>query len=128
MSDINCFLNKLAVGCPNLTSITLSGWKGFTSDHLAYLAENMQKLERLDLSSVNVSFIGFVTPLFLVQICKGDFIVLTQVEMNASKSAVGPQSLCNALQIINKRLTHLYLAHNRLAGIPQIVATLAVSI
>nr|XP_014088582.1 uncharacterized protein LOC106616449 [Bactrocera oleae]XP_014088585.1 uncharacterized protein LOC106616449 [Bactrocera oleae]XP_014088586.1 uncharacterized protein LOC106616449 [Bactrocera oleae]XP_036218747.1 uncharacterized protein LOC106616449 [Bactrocera oleae]XP_036218748.1 uncharacterized protein LOC106616449 [Bactrocera oleae]XP_036218749.1 uncharacterized protein LOC106616449 [Bactrocera oleae]XP_036218750.1 uncharacterized protein LOC106616449 [Bactrocera oleae]XP_036218751.1 unc len=100
MSDINCFLNKLAVGCPNLTSITLSGWKGFTSDHLAYLAENMQKLERLDLSSVNV-------------------------EMNASKSAVGPQSLCNALQIINKRLTHLYLAHNRLAGIPQIVATLA---
>uniref|UniRef100_A0A0K8VZC8 F-box/LRR-repeat protein 6 n=1 Tax=Bactrocera latifrons TaxID=174628 RepID=A0A0K8VZC8_BACLA len=100
MSDINCFLNKLAVGCPNLTSITLSGWKGFTSDHLAYLAENMQKLERLDLSSVNV-------------------------EMNASKSAVGPQSLCNALQIMNKRLTHLYLAHNRLAGIPQIVATLA---
>lgn len=57
MSDINCFLNKLAVGCPNLTSITLSGWKGFTSDHLAYLTENMQKLERLDLSSVNVSLI-----------------------------------------------------------------------
>ncbi|XP_011178799.2 F-box/LRR-repeat protein 6 isoform X2 [Zeugodacus cucurbitae] len=100
MSDINCFLNKLAIGCPNLTSITLSGWKGFTSDHLAYLTENMQKLQRLDLSSVNS-------------------------EMNASKSAVGPQSLCNALQTMNSRLTHLYLAHNRLAGIPQIVATLA---
>lgn len=54
MSDINCFLNKLTVGCPNLTSITLSGWKGLTSDHLAYLTENMQKLERLDLSSINV--------------------------------------------------------------------------
>ncbi|XP_067632132.1 F-box/LRR-repeat protein 6 [Eurosta solidaginis] len=100
MTDINCFLNKLAVGCPNITSITLSGWKNFTCDHLAYLTENMQKLQRLDLSSVNV-------------------------EMNASKSAVGPQSLCNALQTMNGRLTHIYLAHNRLAGIPQIVTTLA---
>ncbi|XP_054737432.1 uncharacterized protein LOC129243958 isoform X1 [Anastrepha obliqua] len=100
MSDINCFLNKLAVGCPNLISITLSGWKGFTSGQLAYLTENMQKLQRLDLSSINV-------------------------EMNASKSAVGPQSLCIALRTMNSRLTHLYLAHNRLAGIPQIVSTLA---
>ncbi|XP_017472889.1 PREDICTED: uncharacterized protein LOC108363881 isoform X2 [Rhagoletis zephyria] len=100
MSDINCFLNKLTVGCPNLTSITLSGWKGLTSDHLAYLTENMQKLERIDLSSINV-------------------------EINASKSAVGPQSLCSALKTMNGRLTHLYLAHNRLAGIPHVIKTLA---
>lgn len=46
---------KLTAGAPNLTSLTLSGWKGFTCDHLAYLVENMRKLERLDLSSVNVS-------------------------------------------------------------------------
>lgn len=55
VSDINCFLMKLAAGAPNLTSITLSGWKGFTCDHLTYLVKNMRKLERLDLSSVNVS-------------------------------------------------------------------------
>ncbi|XP_061402510.1 F-box/LRR-repeat protein 6-like, partial [Musca vetustissima] len=53
ITDINCFLMKLADGAPNLTSITLSGWKGFSCDHLAYLVENMKKLERLDLSSVN---------------------------------------------------------------------------
>ncbi|KAH8232985.1 hypothetical protein KR026_002506 [Drosophila bipectinata] len=100
ISDINCFLAKLSSGCPNLMGITLSGWKGFTSDHLTYLVDNMKKLQRLDLSSINV-------------------------EMNASKSAVGVNSLCNALQTMGSRLTHLYLAHNRLAGIPQIVGILS---
>ncbi|XP_034479586.1 F-box/LRR-repeat protein 6 [Drosophila innubila] len=100
ITDINCFLVKLSNGCPNLTGITLSGWKGFTSDHLTYLVENMHKLQRLDLSSINV-------------------------EMNASKSAVGVNSLCNALQTMGSRLTHLYLAHNRLAGIPNIVSILS---
>ncbi|KAH8280434.1 hypothetical protein KR018_007316 [Drosophila ironensis] len=100
VSDINCFLAKLSSGCPNLMGITLSGWKGFTCDHLTYLVDNMKKLQRIDLSSVNV-------------------------EMNASKSAVGVNSLCNALQTMGSRLTHLYLAHNRLAGIPQIVGILS---
>jgi len=54
ISDINCFLAKLSSGCPNLAGITLSGWKGFTSDHLTYLVDNMHKLQRLDLSSINV--------------------------------------------------------------------------
>ncbi|XP_013113955.2 uncharacterized protein LOC106091823 [Stomoxys calcitrans] len=100
VTDINCFLIKLVAGAPNLTSITLSGWKGFTCDHLAYLVDNMKKLERIDLSSVNV-------------------------EMNASKSAVGAQSLCNSMQVMGDKLTHLYLAHNRLAGIPQLVNVLS---
>ncbi|XP_075168295.1 F-box and leucine-rich repeat protein 6 [Haematobia irritans] len=100
VTDINCFLVKLVAGAPNLTSITLSGWKGFTCDHLAYLVDNMKKLERIDLSSVNV-------------------------EMNASKSAVGAQSLCNSMQVMGDKLTHLYLAHNRLAGIPQLVNVLS---
>lgn len=47
--------------------------------------------------------------------------------MNASKSAVGAQSLCNAMQVMGERLTHLYLAHNRLAGIPSLVNVLSVS-
>ncbi|KAH8252628.1 hypothetical protein KR032_000865 [Drosophila birchii] len=100
ITDINCFLTKLSSGCPNLAGITLSGWKGFTSDNLTYLVDNLQKLQRLDLSSINV-------------------------EMNASKSAVGINSLCSALQTMGSRLTHLYLAHNRLAGIPQIVGILS---
>ena len=47
--------------------------------------------------------------------------------MNASKSAVGAQSLCNSMQVMGERLTHLYLAHNRLAGIPSLVNVLSVS-
>lgn len=86
---------------PDIVSMTLAGWKGLTTDNLHFIANEFQKLRRLDLSSINV-------------------------EINSSKSAVGQQSLCQAVQIMGDRLTHLYLAHNRLAGIPQIVTTLAV--
>lgn len=48
--------------------------------------------------------------------------------MNTSKSAIGLQSLCDAIKTMNGRLTHLHLAHNRLAGMPQIIEALAVSI
>ena len=47
--------------------------------------------------------------------------------MNLSKTAVGINSICYALKVMASRLTHLHLAHNRLAGIPQIVNTLTVS-
>lgn len=47
--------------------------------------------------------------------------------MNTSKSAIGLQSLCDAIKTMNGRLTHLHLAHNRLAGMPQIIEALAVS-
>ncbi|CAD7077383.1 unnamed protein product [Hermetia illucens] len=100
IGDVQCVLEKLADACPDLVGINLSGWKGLTSDNLIYLVENLKKLERLDLSSINI-------------------------EMNSNKSAVGLQSLCNAIQVIDGRLTHLHLAHNRLAGIPQIVKTLS---
>lgn len=51
-----------------------------------------------------------------------------QVEMATSKTAVALTSLCNAIQIMNERLTHIYLAHNRLAGIPQLVTSLSVAL
>lgn len=56
------------------------------------------------------------------------FFVLPQLEINPNRSAVGIQSLCNAIQKLDSRLTHLYLAHNRLAGIPQLVTALSVRI
>ena len=92
---------KLLVSCPNLVSISLAAWKGLTSDNLQYLTENFPKLERLDLSLINV-------------------------EMNSIKTAVGVISLTNAIQNINDRLTHLHLAHNRLAGVPQIINALTI--
>lgn len=47
--------------------------------------------------------------------------------MNPNKPGVGPQSICNALQVLGGRLTHLHLAHNRLGGVPQIISALSVS-
>lgn len=48
-----------------------------------------------------------------------------QLELNPNRSAVGPQSLCSAIQTLGSRLTHLNLAHNRLAGIPQLITALS---
>lgn len=94
-----CVLVKLFENCKGLKSISLSGWRALTCDDLNYLAENFPKLSRLDLSSINT-------------------------EMNTSKTAVGLQSLVNAIEKMNERLTHLNLADNRLSGIPQITQAL----
>lgn len=96
-----CVLIKLLESCPGLRSISLSGWRALSSDDLNYLAENFKRISKLDLSSINT-------------------------EMNTSKTAVGLQSLVNAIEKINERLTHLNLADNRLSGIPQITQALTI--
>ncbi|GAB0097010.1 uncharacterized protein DMENIID0001_126000 [Sergentomyia squamirostris] len=98
--NVQCVLEKMAETCPNLVGLTMAGWKFLLSDHLNYIVENFKKLERIDLSSINL-------------------------EANANKTAVGFTSLCNAIQGINGRLTNLCLAHNKLGGLPQIVSALA---
>uniref|UniRef100_A0A1B0CL30 Putative leucine rich repeat some n=1 Tax=Lutzomyia longipalpis TaxID=7200 RepID=A0A1B0CL30_LUTLO len=100
VTNVQCVLEKMYDACPNLIGITLAGWKFLLSDHLSYIVENFRKLERLDLSSINL-------------------------EANANKTAVGFTSLCNAIQGLNTRLTHLVLAHNKLGGLPQIISALA---
>ncbi|XP_031640713.1 F-box/LRR-repeat protein 6 isoform X2 [Contarinia nasturtii] len=100
VTNIECVLDHLLDACPNLEAISLAGWKEFTGDHLAYLVEEFKSLQRIDLSSVNL-------------------------ELNPNRSAVGPQSLCSAIQSLGGRLTHLNLAHNRLAGIPQLITALS---
>lgn len=103
VSNVQCVLEKMVDACPNLVGITLAGWKFLLCDHLSYIVENFKKLQRLDLSSINL-------------------------EANANKTAVGFTSLCNAIQGLNERLTHLLLAHNKLGGLPQIISALSVSI
>ncbi|XP_053677032.1 F-box/LRR-repeat protein 6 [Anopheles nili] len=100
VTNVQCVLDKLLEAAPGLTSITLTGWKALTSDHLLFLVQNFNRLQSLDLSSVNA-------------------------EVNANKTAVGQTSLCNAITEMGSRLTHLHLAHNRLGGIPQIVKALS---
>lgn len=55
VTNIECVLDHLIEACPNLEAISLAGWKEFTGDHLAKLVEKFQSLQRIDLSSVNVS-------------------------------------------------------------------------
>lgn len=71
---------------------------------------------------LNITVIPYIKPLSCILIKK-----CLQIEMNPNKAGVGPQSICNAIQVLGGRLTHLILAHNRLGGIPQIIAALSVS-
>ncbi|XP_058457887.1 F-box/LRR-repeat protein 6 [Malaya genurostris] len=100
VTNVQCVLDRLLAAAPNLVGITLNGWKQLTSEHLMFLVQEFKSLRRIDLSSINA-------------------------EVNANKTAVGQVSLCNAISEMGERLTHLYLAHNRLSGIPQIVKALS---
>ncbi|XP_053689969.1 F-box/LRR-repeat protein 6 [Sabethes cyaneus] len=100
ITNVQCVLDRLLAAAPNLVGITLNGWKQLTSDHLMFLVQEFKSLRRIDLSSINA-------------------------EVNANKTAVGQVSLCSAISEMGERLTHLYLAHNRLSGIPQIVKALS---
>lgn len=99
ITNVLVVLERLLEHCPDLVGISLPGWRALTNDHLAYITENFKKLERLDLSSINM-------------------------EMNTMKTAVGWQSLIAAIETVNERLTHLHLAHNQLAGVPHLATAL----
>lgn len=59
MHNIQLALEALSEHCPELRGITLSGWQGLNADHLKYLTTDFEKLERLDLSAINVSLFLF---------------------------------------------------------------------
>lgn len=100
--NVQCVMDLLAENCPKLSGLILSGWKSLMSDHLMFIATEMKNLQRIDLSAINT-------------------------EVNANKTAVGLQSLSNAVQAMGERLRHLHLANNRLGGLPQLINSLAVS-
>lgn len=58
MTNIECVMSYLLEACPALEGISLAGWKKFTGDQLASLVEDFKSLERIDLSSINVSLSG----------------------------------------------------------------------
>ncbi|XP_050296508.1 F-box/LRR-repeat protein 6 [Anthonomus grandis grandis] len=93
--DIQNVLEALCEHCPKLKGLNLSGWKGLNQDNIKYLSTECKTLERLDLSSINAT------------------------------SAINAQPLMSLCQAMNVRLTHLVLAHNKIAGFTQIVSALS---
>ncbi|XP_028133036.2 F-box/LRR-repeat protein 6 [Diabrotica virgifera virgifera] len=93
--DIQAFLEALCEHCSKLKGLNLSGWKGISPDHLKYISTECKSLERLDLSSIN-----FTSP-------------------------INAQPLVNLSQSMAGRLTHLVLAHNKIANFTQIMAAIA---
>lgn len=93
--DIQLVLEAICEHCTKLRGLNLSGWKGLNSDNLKYLTTECKTLERLDLSSIN------------------------------STSPITAQPLVALSQTMNTRLTHLVLAHNKIAGFMQIISGIA---
>ncbi|XP_065343704.1 F-box/LRR-repeat protein 6 isoform X1 [Cloeon dipterum] len=93
----------LVVGCcgDKLDGLSLAGWGGLKSDHLELLAHRCPKLSRIDLTSINM-----------------------EVNPN-SKAAVSPAALCSFTHQMGARLTQLSLANNTMAGLTQILHSVA---
>lgn len=53
--DIQMALEALNDNCTELRGLNISGWKGLNADNIKYISSEFRKLERLDLSSINVS-------------------------------------------------------------------------
>ncbi|KAG8318099.1 F-box/LRR-repeat protein 6 [Homalodisca vitripennis] len=90
----------MATSCVKLQGLGLSGLQGLSLDNIKFLVSNCPYLERLDLSSINP-------------------------ELNSPRSAVSMASLLYLAQTMGERLTHLILANNKLAGVPQILTAIA---
>lgn len=54
-NNISFIFDILTEKCLDLQGLNLSGWNGLTSDHLKHISTRCEKLQRLDLSSINVS-------------------------------------------------------------------------
>lgn len=55
MRNVQITFESLIGQCKQLRGLNLSGWKGLNAESLKYITSEAEKLERLDLSSINVS-------------------------------------------------------------------------
>ncbi|KAG8230926.1 hypothetical protein J437_LFUL002958 [Ladona fulva] len=93
-------LETIATHCPELQGINLSSWTRLTADSLRSLVAACPRLSRIDISGINT-------------------------ESTNPRSAVSLSSILGLAEFMGERLTHLVLASNKLAGLPQIVIALA---
>lgn len=56
INNIALICDVITDKCPELLGINFCGWNGLTSDHLKHVCTQLKKLQRLDLSCINVSF------------------------------------------------------------------------
>lgn len=100
-SGIPALLDVIANNCVELRGLNLTGWQGLHIEHIMFLVTNCQNLQKLDLSGVNP-------------------------EAHNNKGAVvSLSSMQHLTSVMGDRLTHLVLANNKLAGVPQIVMAIA---
>lgn len=61
-SGIPALLDVIANNCVELRALNLTGWQGLHIEHISFLVTSCQKLQKLDLSGVNVSSSTIFSP------------------------------------------------------------------
>lgn len=56
-TGIPAILDKISTSCLDLRGLSLTNWEGLSLDNVRFLITNCHKLERIDLSGINVRFV-----------------------------------------------------------------------
>lgn len=126
-SGIPALLDVIANNCVELRALNLTGWQGLHIEHISFLVTSCQKLQKLDLSGVNVSSQTFFSSPNAFSVCSYCYSLSLKPEAHNNKGAVSLSSMQHLTSVMGDRLTHLVLANNKLAGVPQIIQAIAVS-
>jgi len=55
-TGIPVILDKISTSCLDLRGLSLTGWEGLSLDNVRFIITNCHKLERIDLSGINVRY------------------------------------------------------------------------
>lgn len=53
-TGIPAILDRISTSCLDLRGLSLTGWEGLSLENVRFIVTNFHKLERIDLSGINV--------------------------------------------------------------------------
>lgn len=113
--NVDCVLEAMLSSCPKLTGVSFAAWSRLTGEQLVHFVQEFKCLQRIDLSSSTVS--SHQIHRTGVWYLKKKSISIRQCDLRA---------VCEAIEIMGSRLTHLTLTRKVSCIVYKIITALSV--